>query len=288
MPKDLVKPEVQTQIAEFNTADGANLVARLYAAQEPPSAVIVLCGATGVPQRFYKRFAEWVAAEKGMACLTFDYRDMGLSADQHLRHSHATMTDWGITDAEAARSYAKKLFPDTPLWVIGHSLGTMMIPMQKNVAQIDRIIGIASGTVHYTDHPWPYRALAMQFWFTIGPLATRLKGYMPGKSLGFGEDMPASAYWQWRKFCTDRDFFRNQIARTLPPWRTEHLPDQTRFFSLSDDALIPDVCVRRLARGFNHAPCTLIDPAQHGLGKVGHLDFFAKRNQALWPLIFAD
>ena len=109
---------------------------------------------------------------------------------------------------------------------------------------------------------------------------------MPGKALGFGADMPGPAYWQWRKWCTRDGFFRDQVSRSLPPWRTENLPDQVRLFSVRDDDLIPGHCVTRLARSMNHAQHSQIAPRNHGLEKVGHLGFFARRNAALWPQIF--
>ncbi len=287
MPKDTAHPiSAAAQTVTFETEDGVELVGQLYTPPHPPFAIVVLCGATGVPQGYYTHFATWLAEERGLAVLTFDYRDMGRSARGHVRRSSANMADWAIPDAEAARAHAGRLFPDVPLWVIGHSLGTFLLPAQKNVGQIARIIGVATGWVHYTDHPWPYRAIVLMFWFGLGPLLTRLLGYMPGKLLGFGADMPAGVYWQWRKWCTTRDSYRRDIGRNLPGWNSGNLPEQTRFFSLADDEMTPSICTMRLARAYNLAPHTVIDPKKHGLARVGHLAFFARRNKVLWPLIF--
>jgi predicted alpha/beta hydrolase len=52
--------------------DGQPLAATLYASDDP-KAVVVIAGATAVPQGFYRRFAESLAA-RGSTAVTFDYR----------------------------------------------------------------------------------------------------------------------------------------------------------------------------------------------------------------------
>ena len=66
-----VQRPITERLRLFKTPDGAELVGRLYA-PERPWAAAVLNGATGVPQGFYTHFARWLAAERGVACLTYD------------------------------------------------------------------------------------------------------------------------------------------------------------------------------------------------------------------------
>ena len=63
----------------FKSQDGAELVGRLYRPEGVVAAAAVLNSATGVPQGYYRHFARWLAAEDGIACLTYDYRDVGRS-----------------------------------------------------------------------------------------------------------------------------------------------------------------------------------------------------------------
>lgn len=269
----------------FKTVDGAELVGRLYRPDGRPFAALVLNGATGVHQTFYTHFARWLAGERGIACLTFDYRDTGRSQSGPMRNSTADMTDWGIRDQVAARRVMRREVPDVPFWVLGHSLGAMLLPNQPETDGIARVIGVASGMVHHSDHPWPYRALALNFWFTIGPLATALCGYLPGKRLGFGEDLPASAFWQWRKWCTSRDFNRHDFGPRLPApdWRGTR---NVRLHAFIDDDLIPPHCVERLAGNFGDAAKVVrIDPKDHGLNGIGHLSAFSRRNRKVWPML---
>ncbi|MEM8823644.1 MAG: alpha/beta fold hydrolase, partial [Pseudomonadota bacterium] len=122
--------------------EGALLRGQLIRPDGPIRAVAVLHGATGVPARFYGAFARWLA-EIGVACLTYDYRDFGWSGSP--RGSPATMTDWGVRDQQAARDYATEAMPGTPVWVIGHSLGGMMLSYQTGLDRIDRVICVAAG-----------------------------------------------------------------------------------------------------------------------------------------------
>ena len=58
--------------------DGYALTALRYAAQSTPRGHLIVAGATGVPQLFYKNFAAFASA-RGYTVLTLDYRGIGLS-----------------------------------------------------------------------------------------------------------------------------------------------------------------------------------------------------------------
>lgn len=269
---------------QFATPDGATLTGLFYPTVAKPKAVVVLNGATGVPQHFYRAFARWAARERGVAVLTYDYRDTGLSAAAPVARSTADMVDWGIADQQAARAAARRAVPGAPIWIVGHSLGTMLLPNQEGFEDVTKVVGVASGFVHVSDHPWPYRGMALMFWYLLGPLFTGLMGYLPGKRIGFGADLPARAYWQWRRWCTSRGFYAADIGGRL---RAAHWPEgrpDVRLLAMADDALIPPKCVARLARTFgtDEAGPEVIDPQQRGLRKVGHLGLFSRRNRVLW------
>lgn len=284
MLKAVETPIVRRRL--IKTQDGAELGGTLFLPPFRPRAALVLNGATGVPQTLYQAFAHWVAAERGIAVLTYDYRGMGRSAETGLRTCYATMSDWGLRDNAAARTHLRRAVPDVPLWVMGHSLGAMMLPMQDDISGIDRVIGLGSGLVHYMDHPWPYRGFAMLFWFGFPPLAARIFGYMPGRALGFGADMPTTAYNEWREWCTTPDVFGGPIKQKLPnpEWSRSGAP--VRLISISDDDLVPQICTQRLAALYDgKAVIERIDPADFGLGKVGHIAAFSRRNSALWDTI---
>src|SRR5690606_29049703 len=73
------------------------LAGHLHPADNPVAAV-VLSGAVGVAQGYYTDFARWLAEERGIACLTYDYRDFGAWSTVSLRRTKATMTVRGYAD----------------------------------------------------------------------------------------------------------------------------------------------------------------------------------------------
>ncbi|WP_299652204.1 alpha/beta fold hydrolase [uncultured Tateyamaria sp.] len=282
----VVQGEVTERSLAFKTEDGAELVGRLYRPERRPFAAVVLNSATGVPQTFYTHFARWLAAERRMAVLTYDYRGLGRSHAGPMRKVQADMTDWGIRDQVAARRAIRREVPGAPLWIVGHSLGAMLLPNQPELEDVVRVIGVASGMVHHNDHPWPYRAVALNFWFTLGPLATLLCGYLPGKRLRFGEDLPAGVFWQWRKWCTSRAFYDNDLGPRLPApnWDSDAV---VRLHAFADDDLIPPAQVEKLAKVYGADP-VLIDPKDYDLIKVGHLGAFSRKNRAIWPILLEE
>jgi predicted alpha/beta hydrolase len=253
-----------------------------------PKAWVVLAGATGVPHRYYRHFARWLTAERGLAVLTFDYRDFGASSVGSLRKSKAKMSDWAIHDVAAALAWAKLQAQDADLWVIGHSVGGMFLPMVTDIHTVKRIICVASGPVHLNDHSWPFRALVLSFWYGHGPLAVLALGYLPGRMSGLGADLPPGVYWQWRRWCITRGFHENDIGTTLP------IPDETitpevRLIGITDDTSIPPMVVWRLMQSYPVAPktqCTL-RPEDHGLAAIGHIRAFSKQCSAVWPTLVA-
>jgi len=267
---------------------GTRLRGRLFRPAAAPRAAIVLHAATGVPQRYYRHFVAWLAGE-GYACLTYDYRDFGASAERHPRHSRATMADWGIRDQAAAQRTLEKLVPDAPIWVIGHSLGGYMLPLQAGAARVARLITVASGPVHRSDHLYPQRLAAEALWSPPVRALTRALGYLPGRALGLGHDLPAGVYAEWRRWCTTRGFLLCDIGRSLPMPDWTAMRGQAKFVALADDGMIPPPAVWRLMQFYPEAVKRqlLLRPAAYGLKAVGHVAVFAERNRALWPAITA-
>ncbi|WP_298259903.1 alpha/beta fold hydrolase [uncultured Litoreibacter sp.] len=281
----------EIEVQEVSILSGARkLAGHVFMPSENPRAAVVLNAATGVPMRYYRPFAEWLAQEHDLTCLLYDYRDFGASARQHVRSSNANMTDWGVHDQQAARDFMRAHFPDVPLWVIGHSLGGLLVPFQKDLHEIDRLITVGSGPVHVSEHPWPYQAMARFFWFGAGPVATLALGYLPAKRLRFGPDLPAGVYWQWRNLCTRRDYVMRDIGKKMPFPDWTSLSGRVKFVAIEDDYMVPPSVVWRSMEFFQQATKTqaLLKPKTYGLEKIGHIGVFDPKNAACWADLIAE
>lgn len=267
---------------------GRMLSGRLFKPVTQPATAVVLHSATGVPSDYYQHFAQWLAADRGMACLTYDYRDFGRSLDIPLRDSVTTMEDWALVDMPAARAEMRRRFPGAQHWSIGHSVGGMLGPLQPDIGQIDRMICVCSGMVTLKDHPWPYRALAALFWHGHTPVIVRALGYLPGKALGFGSDLPGPVYWQWRRWCTSPTSYYPEIGARLPGAHWARAGGRVDLFAAADDQMVPLAAVWRLAELYGpSARRHLLSPDEFGVSCIGHIGVFARRNAAVWPRLIA-
>jgi predicted alpha/beta hydrolase len=271
---------------DIRAADGVRL-AGLWVLRDRPTSVVVLHGATGVARDYYKRFAVWLAAETSAAVLIYDYRDQGASLSGSLRASNATMGDWAIHDQAAALEEAFRSHPDLPVDVIGHSLGAMGLPFHEQATRVRGMTAVASGPAHWTRHPWPYRALPILFWFGLGPIATALAGYTPGRLLGLGADLPAGAFWQWRRWCTNADFHRVDWGGAMPEPDLGRFRGKLTLVAVADDPMIPPPVVRDITRFYPNAEVTerLVEPAALGLSAIGHIRVFSPANKAAWGML---
>jgi predicted alpha/beta hydrolase len=267
-------------------AEGAQLSGRFFPPQGRAKAHLLISGATGVPQHYYAAFAAW-AAMQGVGVLTYDYRDFGQSRRRRLRASDATFADWAIRDQAAAEAKLVQLAPDGPLWLLGHSIGGVGIAFRNLHPRVARVTTIGAGHAHVADHPWRYLPLVLAFWFVVGPPAATLAGYLPGRALLLGADLPAGVYWQWRKWCTRRDFYGSDVGKTLPQPNYALNGAPLRMLSLSDDAAVTPAAVKRYAALFpeNQIACRMLRPDQFGLRSLGHIEVFSRRNAAAWPAI---
>ncbi len=274
---------------QLSSAPGVILNGTLFLPEGSPRRVIALNGATGVPHGYYARFAAWLCETEQAVVLTYDYRDFGASAGGSLRTSRATMADWGFGDQSAAADFLLETYPDLPLWVIGHSLGGLFVPFYAQAERVERVIAVASGPAHWTGHPLHYLPTVLLFWWVLGPLATALLGYTPGRLLGFGSDLPKGVFWQWRRWCLSQRFYRPDWGGALPQPRFEAVRCPVTLVSVSDDVMLPPKTVARLQNFYPNADVDhrTITPASIGARQIGHIRLFADRNAAAWPSILA-
>ncbi len=287
--RELSEPGPGTRPIEFSSG-AARLHGTIFTPAGRPRVAVVLHGATGVPASYYRSFAEWLSEAEGAVVLTYDYRDFGASKTGPARLSTATMSRWGIEDQASALDEMKRHTKSLPLWVVGHSLGGMMLPFHARTGEVERAIFVASGAVHFSDHPTRYKPQVAAFWYALGPLLTKVLGYLPGRLIGLGSDIPKGVYWQWRNWCTTRGFYVSQIGQQLPIPDWYKMRGRIKFVAVSDDVMCPPASVWRLMKFYPAARRRQLTlrPARYGLTSIGHIGVFSKRSAACWPDILAS
>lgn len=273
-----------SQKVKIDAVDGYALGGRLFEAKDARE-VVLLNGATGVPQRYYARFAEW-AASGGRAVVTYDYRGLGESKPHRLRGFPGSMSDWGRLDFEGVLRFARQRFPGARLTVIGHSVGGQLLGLAPSAPSISRVVTVAAQFGAFQLWPAPHRWALAGLWFGLMPAVTVAMGRFPGK-LGIGADLPRNVALEWARWCRSRDFF---LAHGVDRGGFERLKMPVRSFSFSDDLYAPRAAVDALHALMRNAEVERrhLVPAQVGASRISHFGFFQDAGrERLWPEVFA-
>jgi len=260
----------------LTASDGYRLSATLYG--KDAKRTVLILPATGVPQRYYAKFAAWLATQ-GFAVLTFDYRGIGQSLDGHVRAVRARMRDWVLLDAAAAMEYLDSF---SKISIVGHSFGGQalgLLPRQERIASA-LVVGAQSG--YWRNWPplarvwmWPVTHFAL-------PGITRLLGYFPSSRFGFGEDLPRDVAIEWASWCRNPTYLvgalrvEDAYARFAAPLRA---------YAFSDDPFGPLGAVKKLLELYPASPAEVrhLKPADLGVSRIGHFGFFREQfRDSLW------
>jgi predicted alpha/beta hydrolase len=188
----------------LHAADGYPIVALRYTPSQPAHTHLIVAGTIGVPQRFYRRFAEFAAAH-GYSTLTLDYRGIGLSAPASLKGFRMDYFDWGRLDLAAA--VAAMSTDRVPLCIVGHSFGGHAFGVLPQCERVTAFYTFGTGAGWHGWMPFLARIRVLALWHALGPLLTRWKGYLPWSLLGMGEDLPLDLYRRWKQWCRRPNYF---------------------------------------------------------------------------------
>ena len=268
-------------VVNLTTADGHTIVALRYAPPSAPRGNIIMAGATGVPQGFYRRFAEF-ANSQGYAVMTLDYRGVGRSKPATLKGFRMDYLDWGRHDLAAAVDAMAT--PELPLYVVGHSYGGHAFGLLPNHQKVDALYTFATGAGWHGWMPVAERLRVLFLWHVLGPIIVRTKGYLAWKWMGMGEDLPVDVYRQWKHWCQfPRYFFDDpKMAHLTASYDAVRSPIMA-CNALDDLWARPNSRDAFMANYRNAArETTDIDPAKAGMGPIGHMGYFKAACTPLW------
>jgi predicted alpha/beta hydrolase len=277
------------------TEDGRLLAATLLLPPEgaPATAPLtIVAGGTGIPRRYYAKFAAWLA-ERGRPTLTFDYRDTGGSRPGSItgsiRGSKVRMRDWCTLDVPGVLAWGAREHAHRPLHWVGHSLGGFATGLAHNGHLVARQLNIATLNGYWRHMAVPERYRVRVMMGGLGPLVVRTFGCFPGALLG-GEDLPGPAFLEWRRWCMSPQFLFDDLpfpetanfARFRAP---------VRFGQVEDDAWGTRAAVEAIAAHFTGSAdrsIWSIRLADTNARRIGHHGFFrAEHREALWPAALA-
>jgi len=273
----------------FHAADGFALHGLLHGNPATARAGLLIVPAMGVEQRYYAEFAQWLA-HQGFVVLTFDYRGMGASRPPEWRRSlkglRADVVTWAEQDTAAALAFLdRQLSAETPIHWLGHSLGGQIFGLVPNRARVSRMVTVGTGSGYWLQNSPKLRTYVWWLWYFVTPVALRVFGYFPGRSLKKVGDLPRGVMAQWRRWCLHRDYMMSERGRD---WRERYAAITTPILSLSftDDEFMSAQNTASLHGFYANAPRVMrrIAPKDVGATRIGHFGFFRKHfAPTLWP-----
>ena len=260
------------------------VVGTVWLPAQEPSGVVVVHPATATPERFYSSFAEY-AVGRGLAAVTYDYRGTGRSGDPR-EHQHLRMRDWMDGDVPAVAAWTRARFPDLPVTAVGHSIGGHAMVLGNGLEGLDRFAIVSShvaDTRTVTPAKEKLRVAAMLH--VVGPAISRTLGYMPGKKLGIGEDIPAAAMIEWGTWARHRGYFFDDPSMDAPA-RAASVTQDVLALGASDDSWASPAQMTALTARLTSATVEhrTYAPEQLGVARIGHHGLLRRAvGEAVWP-----
>ncbi len=169
----------------------------------------------------------------------------------------------------------------------GSGFGGHAIGLCESSRQLDAAVLVAShaGCLRFV-RGWGERMRVTALLKVVGPLLCKILGFMPGKALRLGEDLPAGVMRDWSAWTSmPRYFFddpgmdaQNRYARPRMPVLALGFDDDPWATPAGIDLLVEQLSGCRVQR-------RQISPAHTG-APIGHMGFFRRKHQhTLWPEI---
>jgi predicted alpha/beta hydrolase len=233
----------------------------------------------GVTQDYYQPFAGWLARQ-GFTVATFDYRGTGLSRPGELRGFKADIFDWARLDCAAMID----ALPRQPLYWIGHSLGGQILGLVPNKHRVAKAITVATGSGYWLENVPSLRLKVWWLWYVLTPIALRVCGYFPGRTLRKVGDLPKGVMAQWRRWCLDPEY---AVGAEGDAVRAEYAAVRSPIVSISfsDDEMMSARNTESIHSFYTGARRTLkrLAPRDIGVARIGHFGFFrAAFESSLW------
>ncbi|MDL2356499.1 MAG: alpha/beta fold hydrolase [Pseudomonadota bacterium] len=263
---------------------GKGAVATSYWPASEPKAMVLIHPATGVTQGYYDSFARFLHG-LGFSVATYDYRGTGRSRPASLRGLRVSMSDWIDDDVGAMTRWAATELPDAPLLAVGHSVGGHAIGLCADSRHLRAAVLVASHAgATRTIRGWAERSRVRMVLRVLAPLLCSIMGYMPGRRLGLGEDLPSDVMMQWSRWTSlPRYFFDDPALDAARRMARVRIP--LLVLGFDDDPWANPAAIDLFTAGLTQAS---IERRQYnaraaGVPALGHMGFFRKRCETvLW------
>jgi predicted alpha/beta hydrolase len=281
------KAEFEETKVTIAASDGYSLAGILLLPQSP-KVLCLVSSATGLAKELYLNFARF-AAERGVACLLFDFRGTGGSAPKDFRSFKMDYTDWGRLDMVAALDFLiDQAGSDIPVVHLGNSVGGHMVGFMSNHDKVTRHVFVSVGFGTWWTHRFPKQQfMDLFFWWIYGPAKITFNGHLPAGGMWGGTTLPAAAFKTWRRWSHKGDYFRRELDKRLQPHWFDEVSSPILTLVFTDDALTTPATARRFQEFMPKAPreVRVLAPSELGVKRLEHQNIYRSGNAAAWPTL---
>lgn len=272
----------------LQTHDKTEITAHIFKPVNSSHKVLLINSATGVKQQIYFSFAQFFA-EKGFTVITYDYRGIGLSKPQKMRNFKASMRIWGSRDYQALTQFIVKNFPDYQKFCLGHSVGALILGMNKDSLIFDELFFVGTQNAFIGHLKWRTKIEALLGFGIVQPLFTELFGYFPAHWFRLGESLPKNCAYDWRILILNKKSTNKLLLKTDD--FSKDLKQKVFVIQAEDDVWLTKKGVKSLLYETypNLKPTyRLIKTSESEKGEIGHINFFRSYNKNLWEIILQE
>jgi predicted alpha/beta hydrolase len=261
--------------------DGYPLAATIVepASHEHGRRVVVINAAMGVPARFYRRFADALAAA-GMTVVLWDYRGIAASRQGSLRGFRATAEDWVFQDMAGVIDWVVREVEPQRLFLVGHSLGGQVAGLLDNADRVDGMVTLSAQSGYWRMQGGLQKYAVLLHGYVSLPWITRLCGYAPWRRLGLGQDLPRSVALRWAAWLRSPGYLFDDDTLPLERYRSFQAP--VLAYSFADDDWGTARSVDALMKAYPNVERRHVAPADFGMASIGHVGFFRASGKPLW------
>lgn len=281
---DISKGMHKAEAFQVLSEDNFRISATLFSSDTKSPHLIIVCPATGAPQHYYKRFAEYACQYKDFDVVTFDYRGIGKSLQTTVIDSVARMSDWGTKDLKRIIDWADGKYDR--ICLIGHSVAGQVFPKAENHGRITAAYFVGAQSAYHGNWKGLWWMYVMFFWYILIPVATFIYDYLPGWTMGGRVPIPKGVALEWRRWGTHPQGVLLGDRQTIASFGAVRIP--VHFVSIEDDKLLaPTAATQAIMHCYKNAVTSFqyIKPKDLGLKRIGHFGFFKKKfAKQLWPM----
>lgn len=264
--------------------DSGPISGTLWLPDGEPTVVIIIHPATATPEHFYTGLASYITS-RGLVAVTYDYRGTGASGDPR-KFKDLRMRNWMDTDVPTVSAWVRKHFPKLSITAIGHSVGGHAMVLGYGTESMERFAVVSSHQASTKKIPALGERLRVALILNVvGPVLSKLLGYMPGKKLGLGEDIPSAAMIEWGVWARRPRYFFDDPSMDAPH-RAASVTQQVLAIGASDDPWASPSQMEALTSNLTSATVErrTYTPAELGVSRIGHHGLLRRRTgEKVWP-----